>query len=89
MSLLWLRIVRPRMIRPPEPVPTPMMMVKCGLLGENQAHPTFYENRDKTRIGISMFNCVAMKKLKQTVAWVPELWSEKHHGCGTQLFEKT
>ena len=33
----------------------------CDQLNENLAHPAFYENRDKTRNRLSMFNCAAVK----------------------------
>ena len=39
-------------------------------------------------MSVLMFNCAAVKNWKRSVAWLPELWSETHHGRGTQVFEK-
>ena len=43
----------------------------------------------RLEIDISIFTCVAVKKMEVIGCLVPELRSEKkHHGCRTQLFEK-
>ena len=35
-----------------------------------------------------MFNCGAVKTMEAIGCSVPELWSELHCECGTQLFDK-
>ena len=40
------------------------------------------------KIGMSMFNCAAVKKMEVISCLFPKLRSEMHRGHGTQLFEK-
>ena len=48
-----------------------MQVTICDPLSENPAHPGFYEIEIRLEIGISMFNCSAVNKWKQSVAWFP------------------
>ena len=60
----------------------------CDPLIENPAHPTFYENRDKAGNWCIDVQLCSSEKMETIGCLVPELWSETHRACGTQVFEK-
>ena len=65
-----------------------VLLNKGDPLSENLAHPTFYIEI-RLEICISMCNYAAVKTMEVIGCSIPELRSEKHHGRGTQPFEKT
>ena len=62
---------------------------RCNLLSKNLAHPTFYENQDKTGNWYIDVQLCGYEKMEAIGCLVPELRSERHHRRGMQLFEKT
>ena len=63
-------------------------VVICDPLSENPAHPAFMKIEIRPEICTPMCNYAAVK-MEAIGCLVPELRSEKHHGHGTQLFNKT
>ena len=67
-------------------------LVSCSLaniydpLSENPAHPVFYENWDKPGSRYIDVQLCTSEKMEAIGCLVPELWSETHSGCKTQVF---
>ena len=62
--------------------------IKCDPLSENLAHLAFKKNQDKTRNWYIEVQLSGSEKMEVIGCLVPELWSEKHRGCGMQNFSR-